>query len=267
MSTNDKRMILLTGLIAAGIFAAVFSGTQLMSASAQTTDEDEDNRSTISTSGSSTTKVDPDKVTVTVGVETNGTTAQEAASSNANTTAQIVAALTALGISEDDISTSSYNVYPVYDYKRSAEACIMIYPPPPECQPNQEISGYRASSSLSVTLDASGTIEAGEVIDTAIEAGANSVQGAYFFVSQERQEQIRDGMIPEALENAGHRADVAASAAGMNVSGIKSISLNDVYFPFYSRGIETQALSDTQILPGQQEVTMTVNVVYYLSDN
>jgi uncharacterized protein YggE len=262
MSTSDKRMILLTGIIAAGIFAAVFSGTQLMSASAQTTDED--NRSTISTSGSSTTRVDPDKVTVTVGVETNGTTAQEAASSNANLTAQIVAALTALGISEDDISTSSYNVYPVYDYKQAAEACIMIYPPPPECQPNQEISGYRASSSLSVTLDASGTIEAGEVIDTAIEAGANSIQGAYFFVSQERQEQVRDSMIPEALENARHRADVAANAAGMNVSGIKSISLNDVYFPVFSRGIEAQAF-DTQILPGQQEVTMTVNVVYYLS--
>jgi hypothetical protein len=262
MSTNDKRTILLTGIIAAGIFAAVFSGTQLMSASAQTTDED--NRSTISTSGSSTTRVDPDKVTVTVGVETNGTTAQEAASSNANLTAQIVAALTALGISEDDISTSSYNVYPVYDYKQAAEACIMIYPPPPECQPNQEISGYRASSSLSVTLDASGPIEAGEVIDTAIEAGANSIQGAYFFVSQERQEQVRDSMIPEALENARHRADVAANAAGMNVSGIKSISLNDVYFPVFSRGIEAQAF-DTQILPGQQEVTMTVNVVYYLS--
>jgi hypothetical protein len=262
MSTSDKRMILLTGIIAAGIFAAVFSGTQLMSASAQTTDED--NRSTISTSGSSTTRVDPDKVTVTVGVETNGTTAQEAASSNANLTAQIVAALTALGISEDDISTSSYNVYPVYDYKQAAEACIMIYPPPPECQPNQEISGYRASSSLSVTLDASGTIEAGEVIDTAIEAGANSIQGAYFFVSQERQEQVRDSMIPEALANARHRADVAANAAGMNVSGIKSISLNDVYFPVFSRGIEAQAF-DTQILPGQQEVTMTVNVVYYLS--
>jgi uncharacterized protein YggE len=261
MSTSDKRMILLTGIIAAGIFAAVFSGTQLMSASAQTTDEE--TRSTISTSGSSTTKVDPDKVSVTVGVETNGTTAQEAASSNANRTAQIVVALTALGISEDDISTSSYSVYPVYGYEKE-EVCIMIYPPPPECQPNQEISGYRASSSLSVTIDASGTIEAGEVIDAAIEAGADSVQGAYFFISQERQEQVRDGMISEALENARHRADLAADAVGMNVSGIKSISLNDVYFPIYSRGIEAQAL-DTQILPGQQEVTMTVSVIYYLS--
>ncbi len=264
MSTSNNRLVLLTGILAAGIFAATFSGTQLMSATAQSTNNDTQPSSTVSTSGTSTTEVNPDKFTVTVGAETNGTTAQEAASSNANLTANVIAALKELGISENDISTSSYNVYPVYEYRQSAEACIMIYPPPPECQLKEQISGYKASSSLSVTLDAAGNIDAGEVIDTAIGAGANTVQGAFFFVSQERQEEIRDSLIPDAIANARHRADIAADAVGMNVSGVHSVNLNDVHFPIYSRGIELQA-ADTQILPGQQEVTMTVNVVYYLS--
>ena len=231
------------------------------------------NKSTVATSGSAITKITPDKVSVTIGVETNGTTAQEASSTNAKLVADVLAALTGLGIPETQISTSSYSVYPVYSQDRIAtqppEACIMIYPPPPECQPKQNIIGYIASSSLTVTLDVSGQIDGGKVIDTAIGAGANTVNGVYFFISSERQEQIRDGLIADAIQNARHRADVAATAVGMEVSGVRSINLNDVYFPFFNSGFDASlkegAPAPTQLMPGEQEVTMTVSVIYYIS--
>lgn len=304
MVTNDKKLVLLVGILAAGIFAATFAGSQLLGANAQTTNNgnhtgsqpvvssaDDVNCteevsavhcvegniavatshesvpiSTVSSSGTATTKVQPDKFSLTVGVETNGTTAEEAASANADLVAKIVAALKALGISEDDISTSSYSVYPVYEYKQTTDACIMIYPPPPECQPKQDITGYRASSSLSVTLDADGDIEAGGVIDTSIEAGANTVQGTFFFLSQERQQEVQDSLIGKAIANARHRADIAADAVDMHISGVRSISLSDVYFPIFARDDSLQAEGGTQILPAQQEVTMTVSVVYHLSN-
>jgi hypothetical protein len=138
------------------------------------------------------------------------------------------------------------------------------YPIPPECYVNQEITSYKASNSISVTLDANGDISAGEVIDTAIEGGANTVSGAYFFLSQQRQLEVQQGLIEDAIANARHRADIAAGAVGTEITGIKSINLNDVSFPpfYYARAEE---LSSTQILPGQQEVTMTVNVVYFAS--
>jgi hypothetical protein len=266
---SDRRLVLLVGTLAAGIFAATLVGTQLLAASAQSTNQDAgnltDSKPTVSTTGTATAKVQPDKFTVTVGVETNGTTAQEAASNNANVTAAVIDALKALGIAEGDISTSSYSLYPVYGNRGPAEACILIYPPPPECQGMEGIIGYKASSSISVTLDAGGNVEPGEVIDTAIEAGANTVNGAFFFLSQEKQEEIRDGLIPSAIANARHRADAAAEAVGMQVSGIQSINLSDVHFPVFSRGVELQA-ANTQILPGEQEVSMTVSVVYNLSD-
>lgn len=231
---------------------------------------DNNSRTIVSTSGSATNQVQPDKVSVTIGVETNGTTAQEASSKNANLTADILVALTDLGIPEEQISTSNYNVYPVYSQEQPIqppEACIMIYPPPPECQPKQDIIGYVASSSLTVTLDVDGDIAGGEVIDTAIEAGANTVNGVFFFISSERQEEIREGLIGDAIENARHRADVAATAVGMEVSGVKSLSLNDVHFPFFSSGLDTSFREGaaTQLMPGEQEVTMTVSVIYYMS--
>ncbi len=107
------------------------------------------------------------------------------------------------------------------------------------------------------------------MIDTAIESGANTVNGVFFFLSSERQEEIRDGLIADAIESARHRADVAATAVGMEVSGVKAINLNDVYFPFFASGLDTSfregAAVPTQLMPGEQEVTMTVSVIYHLS--
>ena len=276
-------LALIAGILAMGMVGASIAGGQMLSASAQNPDdpmpvdigcptgaevcEDVEGavHSVVSTSGTATTKVQPDKFSVTVGVETNGTTAQEAADRNADAMDKVIAALRALGISEDQISTSNYSVYPVYEYRQPTEPCIMIYPPPPECQPKNEITGYRASNSVTVTLDADGQIDAGEVIDTAVGAGANTVQGAYYFLSQERQMEVQEGLIQQAIENARQRATIAASAVGMGIDRVKSINLNDVYFPIFSRGAGLEA-ADTQILPGQQDVTMTVTVVYVMSD-
>lgn len=287
--SNDKRLVLLAGILAAGIFSAAFASTQFLSANAQSTNgtnddtpmpvdigcptgaevcEDDngiESHATVSTSGTATTKVQPDKFSVTVGVETNGTTAKEAADRNSDQIAKVIDALKGLGISEDNISTSSYSVYPVYETKPGADQCIMIYPPPPECLPSNVITGYRASSSLTVTLDADGDLEAGQVIDTAISAGANTVQGAYFFLSQERQMEVQEGLIQQAIENARQRATIAASAVGMGIDRVKSISLNDVYFPIFAKDVSVAQEGGTQILPGQQDVTMTVNVVYIMA--
>jgi hypothetical protein len=276
---NGKSFLVASILLGAGLLSATILGAQFFSPQAAAQENNTSNGTTISqvegdsrptvmTSGSATIKVEPDKVSITVGVETNGTTAQEAASKNANVSSDVLDALTAMGIPEEQISTSQYNVFPRYDSRQPPDACITIYPPPPGCEPGQEITGYVASSSLTVTLDVNGTIDGGEVIDTAIEAGANTVNGVFFFISTERQEEIRDGLIGDAIENARHRADVAATAVGMAVSGVKAINLNDVYFPVFSTSFDASLRAEaaqTQLLPGEQEVTMTVTVAYYIS--
>jgi uncharacterized protein YggE len=263
----NPKFALLAGILAAGLFAAVFAGTQLVqSAAAQNNDTESQPESTVTTSGTATTTVDPDKFTVTVGAETNGTTAEEATASNADLIAKVIAALMDLGVTEDQISTTNYSVQPVYSHTDPVNACRVMegYPIPPECYVTGEVVSYTASSSISVTLDADGDISAGEVIDTAVETGANTVSSAYYFLSTEMQEQVRDDLIADAIANARHRADIAAEAVGMEVSGVHSINLNDVYFPIFSRGLEA---ADTQILPGQQEVSMTVSVTYFVQES
>ena len=291
---KDIKLLLLAGIIAAGVFASAVGSIQLLNADAQQQEQQnsddpmpmdlgcetgaefcegvvgETNTTTtvISTSGTATVKVDPDRFTVTVGVDTNGTIAEEASSSNADLTAKVIAALNAIGIAENATNTSSYTVFPVYSLAEPVNVCRVMegYPIPPECYVNQEITGYKASNSISVTLDADGDISAGEVIDTAIKGGANTVSGAYFFLSQQRQLEVQQGLIEDAIANARHRADIAAGAVGTEIMGIKSINLDDVSFPpFYFARAAEELSSSTQILPGQQEVTMTVNVVYLAS--
>ena len=274
-------LALIAGILAIGMVGASIAGGQLLSASAQQNPnepmpvdigcptgaevcEDIENtvHSVVSTSGTATVKVDPDKVTVTIGVETQGLTAEEAATKNAELMEKVITALKELGVTDDQISTSWYNVFPIYDYR--SPPCIEIYPQPPDCAPKSEITGYRASNSLSVTLDADEDV--GSVIDGAVRAGANNVNGVYFFVSEERQQQIRDGLIKEAIDNARSRADKAAEAVNMGITGVKSIHLNDVYFPVFYKDVAAESTgASTPILPGQQQVTMTVQVTFLMS--
>ncbi|HEX2614525.1 MAG TPA: SIMPL domain-containing protein, partial [Nitrososphaera sp.] len=100
----------------------------------------------------------------------------------------------------------------------------------------------------------------------AVAAGANNVNGAYFFVSDEKQQEIRDSLIEKAIDNARSRADKAASAVEMNITGVKSINLNDVYFPvFYKDFAQEASGATTPILPGQQQISMTVQVTFTMS--
>jgi uncharacterized protein YggE len=57
----------------------------------------------------------------------------------------------------------------------------------------------------------------------------------------------------------------------MTVSGVESATLNPIDFPVFSVGVREGSAAGadsvsvpTQILPGQQEVSTTVNVVFYI---
>lgn len=271
---NNRNLLLIAGILAIGLVAASVLGGQsvITTAAAQqagqsnsSNNNGEDNNSTkptVSTSGTASVKVDPDKVSVTVGVETNSTTAKDAAAANAKMMQKVIDALKALGITDSQIATSYYSIFPIYD--TVSPVCIDIYPQPPGCKPSSVITGYRAVNSLTVTVDANSDI--GKVIDAAVSAGANNVNGASFFVSEAKQQEIRDSLIKMAIDSARSRADKAASAVGMNVTGVQSINLNDVYFPVVYKDFALSAAGapapTTPIVPGQQQVTMNVQVVF-----
>ncbi|MGI0004962.1 MAG: SIMPL domain-containing protein, partial [Nitrososphaera sp.] len=146
---NMKRrnFALIAGILAISMVAATIVGGQMMTTAAaqeqptkttaaaqeqptKTTDSD---KSTVSTSGSATVKVDPDRVTVTIGVDTKGDTAAKAVADNSRIMKRVLDALKGLDITANQTATSNYSVFPIYDSR--SPPCIDIYPQPPECAP------------------------------------------------------------------------------------------------------------------------------------
>jgi uncharacterized protein YggE len=208
--------------------------------------------------GTASRKVSPDKVSVTLGVETQEKTAQEAARKNAEIMNAVINGLKELGLNTDQINTSYYNIYPVYEY-RPIEKLI---PPYPE---NQVLIGYRVTNTVTITVSASTNI--GEIIDTAINASANQVQSVSYFVSEEVQKQISDEMIGEAVLNAKMKAEKALAPLNMQIVGVKNLNLNDVYYPVYrydKLAFAEAASAPTPILPSDQHVSTSASVTFMI---
>ena len=75
------------------------------------------NPRTISSTGTSTIEVLPDFVVVYFSIDTKGTTANEASNKNSKIVDDMKAALLLEGITEKEIKTINFNVYPNYDYR------------------------------------------------------------------------------------------------------------------------------------------------------
>lgn len=217
--------------------------------------------------GSASKKINPDKVSITLGVETQEKTAKEAASKNADAMNAIIKGLKALGLSESEISTSYYNIYPVYEYPKPIpyeERPAPAIPIPPNNNPI--LVGYRAVNTITITTSADRNV--GEIIDAATDSSANQVQGINFFVSEEVQRQMNQELIEQAVLNAKTKAERALAPLNMQIVGVKNINLNDVYFPVYSYAIggtmAASAPAPTPVLPSQQQVSASVSVTFMI---
>lgn len=219
----------------------------------------------ISVTGASMAKVTPDTITVSFAIETQETTAQQAARANADIAVQVVDALEAAGVSEEEISTAQYSIFPVYEYREEQEPCYTqdgrTYCPPPHG--TQVLVGYRAVNSIAV--ESAKLDMAGQWIDAAVEAGANRVDSLYFSLSPEKQDEARNTLIPMAVQDAKNKAEIALEPLGVGITGVLTVNL-DSYPPiiYPKRGFEYASGSPTTtpIIPGPQEVSATVHVTF-----
>ena len=102
-----------------GLFISVLlvylPATNQHNAYAQLSSPDNNNK-TLLTTGSATTQVKPDKVTVSLGVETTNTKAKAALAANSELMNKIINALKIAGVKENETSTSSFTITPNRDY-------------------------------------------------------------------------------------------------------------------------------------------------------
>ena len=260
--TNTQRQWLAalaaTTIIVAVLVASVpASQTQVFAQQVPATS----NEKTAYATGTATTSVDPDLLNINFGVETEAKTAKEAMNANSEAMAQIVVAIKKLGITEDELGTSGFNIYPVY--KDITDPTTGIYL-------RSELSGFRVSNILHVKTTQ--LTLASSILDVAVEAGANRVDGVYFTLSPKTQLAVQNDLIEQAVLNAKSKAEKAIAPLGQKIIGVKMVSLSDFAYPpppIYYGGYATAEVAYSKAPPifsSDQDVITTVNVVFLIGD-
>src|SRR5436853_4265283 len=81
----------------------------------------------ISVTGHGEVKLTSDRATIQIAVQSRAVTATEAATQNATRQQAVLAALRALGLSNDQLSTVNYQVYPEQHYEQGKDPVITGY--------------------------------------------------------------------------------------------------------------------------------------------
>lgn len=204
----------------------------------------------ITVTGSGKTVLTPDIAYINVGVQTEDADAAEAVSGNNEQTTDVMSALMAAGVDDNDIQTTNFNIYPRQEYD-------------PQGNPTGEIT-YIVTNTVYVTVRDIDQI--GDLLNAAVAAGANTIHGIQFDVD-DKTEALSEARVA-AVENAESVAQELASAAGVELGEIQSISTISGGYPaplFEGRGGGGQAVlaeAPVPISAGQMIVTVEVSVVY-----
>lgn len=147
----------------------------------------------------------PDQLRMTAGVLTTAATAAEAMAANAARMTAVLSALKGAGMADRDVQTTGLTLNPQYRYEQNQSPIL---------------TGYQARNSIS--LRTVKLADAGKLIDVAIKAGANEVQGPEFTLAN--PDAALDEARTAAVAKARARAELYAKAAGLKVKRIASIS-------------------------------------------
>jgi len=209
------------------------------------------NEHVISVTGTGKVTATPDVADVTLGVDIQRDTAKAARDDAAQTMTAIINALHGLGIDDSNIQTTYISVNPVYDYNSNSP----------------RITGYEVSNQVSVHVTDLSKLP--DVLDQSVAAGATNVNGVSFDVSN--RSDLENQARTAAVKDARSHADALASAAGVTITGVQSISETSAStpWPIYAAGDankgEPAAPSvPTPVQPGTQDITITVSVNYLI---
>lgn len=202
---------------------------------------------TITVSGSGKTYLTPDIAYVYIGVHTEGKDAAEAVASNNAQAQQVTNALIKFGIADKDIQTTNFSIYPQQQF---------------DTQGKPIGTTYMVDNTVYVTVRDLSKI--GTLLDTVVKNGANSINGIQFDVADKTE--AMSGARKAAVADAQAQAEELASAAGVTLGDVQSISVNAVSEPipmFAKGGVAMQdAAASVPVSTGQMILTEQVIVVY-----
>jgi len=205
---------------------------------------------TIRVEGTASVEREPDRAILVLAVESEGATAQAASQANADLMTRVIASLRQEGLAGSSVRTQSLRLQPTYSQGQNRET--------------PRITGYRAMNQVQATIDDIGRV--GRIVDAAINAGANRVDGLTFALKDPAQARLE--ALRAAVENAHSEAEVVAAAA----NGVLGPPIEIVLSPaptgprpmMYERSLAMAQAAETPVEGGALSISASVTVIYRL---
>jgi hypothetical protein len=248
----EKSKTIVFILVAAALVVSAYGVAQASRTEAPSAQTSQAAPRTLSVNGSGQVSIAPDIAYVTIGVHTQNVDAATAVDENTAQTDDLIAALIDLGVAENDIQTTNFNIYSFEDY---------ALPVDPETQ--KPPTTYSVDNSVFVTVrDIAGL---GDLLAGAVDAGANNVWGIQFDVLDKSA----------AISQAREAAVGAARAQAEELAGFAEVELGQIVnissyggFPVpFAQGIgggggAAEMAATVPVSPGLLTITVDVSIVF-----
>jgi len=228
-----RRILVLPLAVAALVAVVAFAGV----ARPESAHGDSTQTDIVTTNGHGVITAEPDEATVSAGVRTDGATAAAALAANATSMNAVIDALKAAGGKE--LQTEQVSLYPSTDQQG-------------------KITGYTAQNTVSAKAKIAG---AGALIDAAVGAGANTVDGPSLAISD--QDALYRDALKKAVQDARAKALALADAGGFGVGPVSTVVEQSATGPVQFSPVAAAAKdASTPIEPGTADVTADVTVSF-----
>jgi uncharacterized protein YggE len=210
---------------------------------------------TINVSGTGQVSARPDTAIITLGVQTEAEQASAALSQNNQQMQAMIDALKNAGVAAEDIRTQVINLQPRYEQPSS--------PTPSALPGTPKLVGYIATNTVEVTVRKLDTL--GQLLDTAVQAGSNQIQGIRFEVSNPAS--LLDQARSSAWQDAQHKAEQLASLAGAKLGTVITISeTSQTPRPVVLETVQAARAAAVPVEPGTETIEVSVQVTWSLAE-
>ncbi|WP_089649643.1 SIMPL domain-containing protein [Halobacterium hubeiense] len=231
-------------VVTAGVAGALTLGSGSATAGQAAPDEQ-----SITVSADGTVEASPDQAVVRVAVTATGNDSSAVRDEIAERAETMQSALESSGVPSENVRTAHFDIR--QERERTGDGI--------------ERGQYVGTHAFEITVE--DTDSAGEVIDTAVNNGADRVDGVSFTLSDEKRESLYQDALTNAMGNAETRADTLADAGGLSVTDTHTIVSTNTDYRAYR--VESAALSagaaaasGTSVESGPVTVTADVRVTY-----
>ncbi len=245
-----NKLTLLTVLVLIAILATAGAAAAQDSSQATAAEPGSAVTRTISVNGTGKVYLTPDIAYVTIGVHTENKDAAQAVAKIMPSRCKVKDALIGMGVDDKDIQTTNFSIYPQQQYDQAGK-------------PTGEIN-YVVDNQLYVTVR--DLEEIGDLLDTVVKAGANSIYGIQFDVADRSKAQSEARKL--AVADAQAQAQELAGFAGVTLGAVQTISTSNSQapVPMYDKGMGGgMAVSEAASVPvsaGQMVLQADVYMVF-----